>query len=85
VVPSSSGNVTGILRDRREGDRHAADKLLPIVYQELRALASRYLRHQRPGHTLQPTALVHEAYLRWVNQDQAAAGGGPARVDAAGH
>lgn len=46
------------------GDRQAADELLPVVYQELRRLAGAYLRRERPGQTLQPTALVHEAYLR---------------------
>lgn len=46
------------------GDRQSADELLPIVYQELRRLAGAYLRRERPGQTLQPTALVHEAYLR---------------------
>src|SRR5918994_4265728 len=45
-------------------DRQSADSLLPIVYQELRRLAASYLRRERPGQTLQPTALVHEAYLR---------------------
>ncbi|HSC25792.1 MAG TPA: sigma-70 family RNA polymerase sigma factor [Vicinamibacterales bacterium] len=45
-------------------DRQSLDSLLPIVYQELRRLAASYLRHERPGQTLQPTALVHEAYLR---------------------
>jgi RNA polymerase sigma factor (TIGR02999 family) len=47
-----------------EPDRQSADSLLPIVYQELRRLAASYLRRERPGQTLQPTALVHEAYLR---------------------
>ena len=47
-----------------EGDRQSLDSLLPIVYQELRRLAASYLRRERPGQTLQPTALVHEAYLR---------------------
>jgi RNA polymerase sigma factor (TIGR02999 family) len=47
-----------------ESDRQSADSLLPIVYQELRRLAASYLRRERPGQTLQPTALVHEAYLR---------------------
>lgn len=45
----------------------AADQLMPLVYDELRALAYRYFRDERPNHTLQPTALVHEAYLRLVN------------------
>jgi RNA polymerase sigma-70 factor, ECF subfamily len=47
-----------------EGDRQSLDSLLPIVYQELRRLAASYLRRERPGQTLQPTALVHEAYMR---------------------
>src|ERR687889_2818248 len=47
-----------------DDDRQSADSLLPIVYQELRRLAASYLRRERPGQTLQPTALVHEAYLR---------------------
>uniref|UniRef100_Q029D1 RNA polymerase, sigma-24 subunit, ECF subfamily n=1 Tax=Solibacter usitatus (strain Ellin6076) TaxID=234267 RepID=Q029D1_SOLUE len=47
------------------------DELLPLVYRELRGLARGYLRHERPDHTLQPTALVHEAYLRLVDQTQA--------------
>src|SRR5678815_4755178 len=47
-----------------EDDRQSVDSLLPIVYQELRRLAASYLRRERPGQTLQPTALVHEAYLR---------------------
>src|SRR5688500_2084918 len=47
-----------------EGDRQSLDSLLPIVYQELRRLAASYLRRERPGQTLQPTALVNEAYLR---------------------
>lgn len=56
--------VTGLLRRWRAGDQSARDELLPLVYAELRRLAQRYLKRERPGHTLQPTALVHEAYLR---------------------
>ncbi len=52
------------------GDEHAAADLLPLVYDELRALAARYLRAERPGSTLQPTALVHEAYLRLIQGEQ---------------
>ncbi len=51
-------------------DDPSADDLLPLVYDELRRLAEGYLRRERPGHTLQPTALVHEAYLRLVDQDR---------------
>jgi RNA polymerase sigma-70 factor, ECF subfamily len=55
---------SGSSRDRSGDDRQSLDTLLPIVYQELRRLAASYLRRERPGQTLQPTALVHEAYLR---------------------
>lgn len=51
-----------------EGDRTAFDQLLPVVYQELRRIAGNYLRRENPGHTLQPTALVHEAWLRLIDQ-----------------
>ena len=50
------------------GDRAALDQILPIVYQELRRMAGNYLRQENPGHTLQPTALVHEAWLRLIDQ-----------------
>ncbi|MGH9752174.1 MAG: sigma-70 family RNA polymerase sigma factor [Blastocatellia bacterium] len=50
------------------GDRAAFDQLLPVVYQELRRIAGNYLRQENPGHTLQPTALVHEAWLRLIDQ-----------------
>jgi RNA polymerase sigma factor (TIGR02999 family) len=56
--------VTELLRRVREGDRAAPAELMPLVYAELRRAAARCLRSNRPGHTLQPTALVHEAYLR---------------------
>jgi len=61
-------DVTGLLDDWSRGDRRAFDRLLPIVYGELRRIADRQLRHERADHTLQPTALVHEAYLRLINQ-----------------
>src|ERR671912_761795 len=51
-------------------DRESLDSLLPLVYDELRRLAAGYLRRERPGHTLQPTALVHEAYVRLIDQRQ---------------
>lgn len=60
--------VTGLLVAWSEGDAAALDQLLPLVEGELRLLARRYLRRERPGHTLQTTALVHEAYLRLVDQ-----------------
>jgi RNA polymerase sigma factor (TIGR02999 family) len=52
------------------GDKTALDRLMPVVYAELQRLAGGYLRNERPGHTLQPTALVHEAYARLVKQEQ---------------
>ena len=57
---------TAILEELRSGDGSAADRLLPLVYDELRTLARGLLRTERPGHTLQPTALVHEVYLRLI-------------------
>ena len=59
---------TVILQELRSGDPTAADRLLPLVYDELRSLARNLLRRERSDHTLQPTALVHEAYLRLVDQ-----------------
>lgn len=60
--------VTQLLKESARGDRAALDELLPLVYGELRRIADRYLKHERTDHTLQPTALVHEAYLRLVDQ-----------------
>ena len=57
-------DITALLERWGQGDRDAFKDLLPVVYEELRKLAAQHLRHERPGHTLQPTALVHEAYLR---------------------
>lgn len=65
---SSPGNVTQLLISAQRGDKAALDRLLPLVYAELRRLAAAYLRRERPNHTLQATALVHEAYLRLVDQ-----------------
>ena len=59
-------DVTRILLDIEQGDAHAAHQLLPLVYHELRKLAAHRLAHEKPGQTLQATALVHEAYLRLV-------------------
>jgi len=67
---ASPGEVTLLLHDIRGGDSDAANKLVSIVIRELHGLAQHYLRSERPGHTLQPTALVNEAYLRLVG-DQA--------------
>ena len=61
--------VTQILHAIAEGDPQAASQLLPLVYDELRALASQKLAQENPGQTLQPTALVHEAYLRLVGAE----------------
>lgn len=63
-------NVTQILTAIDQGDAAAADALLPLVYHELRKLAAAKLSHERPGQTLQPTMLVHEAFLRLVNVDE---------------
>lgn len=68
---AGAGEVTGLLLAWGEGDRAALDRLLPLVYAELRSLAHRELRGERPGHTLSTTALVHEAYLRLVDQGRA--------------
>lgn len=65
-APSGS-EVTLLLRAWGAGDRNALDRLTPVVYEELRRLARRYLKRERPGHSLQATALVNEAYLRLVD------------------
>ncbi|MFK7959165.1 MAG: ECF-type sigma factor [Phycisphaerales bacterium] len=67
--------ITAILADLADGDRDAARELLPHVYEELHRVAAALLRDQRPGHTLQPTALVHEAYLRLDGRDDVRARG----------
>jgi RNA polymerase sigma-70 factor (ECF subfamily) len=64
--------VSGLLRAWGGGDLRARDDLLPLVYRELRRRAAGYLRQERHGHTLQPTALVHEAYLRLAGENQIA-------------
>ena len=69
TIPSQQ-DVTRLLVRLTDGDRGVLDELLPVVYGELRKLASSYLRRERVGHTLQPTALVHEAYMRLVDQTQ---------------
>ena len=65
--------LTQILNAIARGDRHAADQLLPLVYDELRQLAAQKMAHEKPGQTLQPTALVHEAYLRLMASGDASA------------
>lgn len=67
VVPASR-EVTRLLVDWGNGDRAALDELMPLVYDELRRLAGRYMRRESPGHTLQTSALINEAYLRLVDQ-----------------
>ena len=64
-------DVTQLLSDWSSGDEKALEKLMPVVYDELRRLARNYLRRERPGHTLQPTALVNEAFLKLVDQKNA--------------
>lgn len=64
------GHVTELLARWANGDRAALDAMMPLVYAELHVIADAYLRRERSGHTLQPTALVHEAWLRLVRQDQ---------------
>lgn len=66
-MSSAQGTVTQLLLAWREGDRSALDRLMPLVYEELRRLAGHYMRGERTGHTLQTTALVNEAYLRLVD------------------
>jgi RNA polymerase sigma factor (TIGR02999 family) len=68
MTPRSTQSVTDLLQAWASGDQAALDELLPLVYDELRRRARRYLRAQPAGHTLQTTALVHEAYLRLVGQ-----------------
>jgi RNA polymerase sigma-70 factor (ECF subfamily) len=68
VTTPPAKEVTGLLLDWSNGDREAYDKLVPLVYEELHRLAHRYMRREHPGHTLQTTALVGEAYLRLVEQ-----------------
>jgi RNA polymerase sigma factor (TIGR02999 family) len=67
-MSAPEAGVTELLVSWSNGDREALEKLTPLVYGELRRLASAYLRRERPGHTLQSTALVHEAYMRLVDQ-----------------
>ncbi|MEM7585138.1 MAG: sigma-70 family RNA polymerase sigma factor [Acidobacteriota bacterium] len=63
-------DVTRLLEEWRGGNEQAGEELMPLIYAELRRIASGYLSIERPNHTLQPTALVHEAYVRLVNQRQ---------------
>lgn len=65
--PSSSRDLTGILQAWGQGDQGALQKLIPLVYEQLHAAAGRYMASERPGQTIQTTALIHETYLRLVN------------------
>ena len=67
-VTSQSGEITELLKQLTAGNREAESKLVPLVYEQLRRLAASYMRRERPDHTLQPTALVHEAYLKLMDQ-----------------
>jgi RNA polymerase sigma-70 factor (ECF subfamily) len=66
---ADGGDVTLLLRAMKNGDEHAAEQLLPLVYKELHRLAKAYMRRERPDHTLQPTALINEAYLRLAREN----------------
>jgi RNA polymerase sigma factor (TIGR02999 family) len=79
-------DVTQILSQIEQGDSHAAEKLLPLIYDELRKLAAAKLAQEKPGQTLQATALVHEAYLRLVGGQESGVGGQESRNwDSRGH
>jgi RNA polymerase sigma factor (TIGR02999 family) len=71
AVDVSPGDVTSLLNRLTEGDENAAAQLIPLVYRELHRLAARRMRNERPDHTLQATALVHETYLKLVSQRRA--------------
>lgn len=70
-MTNSATDVTQLLHDWRAGDQDALHRLMPMVYNELRHIASAYLRREHPGHTLQTAALVNEAYLRLIDQTRA--------------
>jgi RNA polymerase sigma factor (TIGR02999 family) len=68
-IKSKSESITQLLADHTAGDKESLERLLPLVYDELKRLAESHLRREQREHTLQPTALVHEAYLRLIRQD----------------
>jgi RNA polymerase sigma factor (TIGR02999 family) len=70
-MPLTPNEITELLAEHRRGGRDALEQLIPVIYDELRTIAARYLRREREGHTLEPTALVHEAYLRMCEQRDA--------------
>src|SRR5262245_41641952 len=80
---SSMSEVTRILSAIDSGDPHAAEQLLPLVYDELRKLAAEKMAQERPGQTLEATALVHEAYLRLVEGERR--GSAPSHWNSRGH
>jgi RNA polymerase sigma factor (TIGR02999 family) len=69
TAPSPAGEVTRLLLAWKQGDREALERLIPLVYGDLHRMAERHLRRERPGHTLQPTAIVNEAYMRLVGSE----------------
>jgi RNA polymerase sigma factor (TIGR02999 family) len=71
LAVDSRGEVSVLLGELKLGRKDALERLVPLVYKELRRVAGHYMRGERPGHTLQPTALVHEVFLRLVDQDHA--------------
>ena len=70
MTDASPPPVTALLQEWSRGDRGALEKLTPIVYEELRRIAAGYMQKERRGHTLQPTALVNEAYVRLIGQNR---------------
>jgi len=64
ALATADPNVTRLLRESRDGNRHAATELMPLIYDELRSLAMRHMRSERVGHTVQATSLVHEAFVK---------------------
>jgi len=84
-LASSMNEVTRILSAIEQGDRHAASQLLPLVYEELRKLAAVKLAQEKPGQTLEATALVHEAYLRLVANPGGESGGAEAYWNSRAH
>ncbi len=78
-------DVTQILNAIENGDRQAAGQLLPLVYEELRRLAGQRMKQEKAGHTLQPTALVHEAFMRLVGMDAVVGDPSESKWDGRGH
>jgi RNA polymerase sigma factor (TIGR02999 family) len=70
MEPAAGHDITRLLAAWKKGDKDALDALMPVVYDELRRIAAAHLRRERLGHTLQPTALIHEAYMRLMQGDQ---------------